>query len=296
MAGYHKVVEVYPDVPRTFTRREGDWAQEGANNTVIVMGTDRARAGPATIDDGLGTIDAEGGGTRTGAILVDTGRRDPDGNPDQGRDDAFLYLAMRTRVDENLGTKFETDDTGPAAVLKSDHVRLIFRKNLKVSATEKETHAFLDGDHLHVDMQGKARVSLDVSGEESSATIDIQGNTIVVGSDGTITLSSSGKVVVNTQNAEVNAAGSARINSPTLSIEGPGDTTIQGKLEVRGAVTLDSTLDVAAAVSAGASIFSGGPIVAVGDLTAKGKSFSTHQHTVTGVKGGDTHKTTTPPI
>ncbi len=246
MAGYHKIVESFPNVPRQFTRREGDWSQEGGNNTLIVLGTDRAKDGPATIHDGLGTLDADGKGRKTGSALVVVGRRDRDGNPDHSADDAFLYLSMRTEVDRNLRTQFETDDTGPAAVLKADHVRLAFRKNLKVSSSEKATHAYLDGDRMHVNLQDRARVDLDVRGAESSVKIDAQGNFIEIRSDGTVRIQSTSKVTVD---------------APSLSIEGPGNTTIRGTLTVQGMTRLNAALNVqgptTAAAIAAASISAG---------------------------------------
>ena len=302
--GYHKVVEVYPDVPRTFTRRQGDWSQEGGNNTLIVMGTDRAKNGPATIHDGLGSVEAPGAGTKAGSILAVVGRKDPDGNPDHKLDDAFLYLTMKSSVDQNLGTTFETNDTGPAAVAKADHIRIIFRKNLKVSATEKETHAFVNDDHLHVDMQGKARLSLDVDGGDSTATIDIQDNTIVVKSDGSVTITSKSKVTVNTHTATVNASESTTVNTPTLKITGPGDTTIDGRLTVQGATSLQATLDVTgmstlAGNTSTPTLTSGGTTVSAagmatsGNVSASavsigGNDYSAHKHQEHGKGGGIT--------
>lgn len=311
----HKVVEVFPDVPRTFTRRQGDWAQEGGNNAIIVLGTDRAKAGPATIDDGLGTIEAEGQGYKAGAILAAVGRKDPNGNPDQDRDDAFIYLAMKTKADENLGTTFESNDTGPAAIVKSDHVRFVFRKNLKISATEKATHAFLDGDHLHVNIQGKVRVDLDVSDQGSSAQIDVQGNTITIRDDGSITIQSSNRVVVNTQTAEVHAASSALVQSPQVIIDSP-DTRMTGKLTVAGESHLNGgtatpvlgTGGIVAAPGQGASVPSSatgmkvnghvevnGDVNVSEDVVAAGKSLDKHTHLVGGFKGGDEVRTTNPP-
>jgi hypothetical protein len=312
--GYHKVVEVYPAVPRTFTRRQGDWCQEGGNNTLVVMGTDRAKNGPATIDDGLGTIEADGAGAKTGAYLAVVGRKDPNGDPDHSLDDAFLYLAMKTAVDENLGTTFESDDTGPAAIIKSDHVRLAFRKNLKVSATKKATHVFFDNDHLHADIQGKVKLSLDVDGDSSSATIDVQGNTIVINSDGSITLTSNNKVTVSTKSvtidtndvtvnsdtAIVNAGSSAKINTPTLSIEGPGDTTIAGKLTVTGLATL-SAGTVTPTLTAGATMVSDSGMQTSGQVSANvvliaGANYATHEHWIDGVKAGHSSWPSGPPI
>ncbi len=306
--GYLKVIE---RVPVSFTRRGGDWVQEGGNNTLIVLGTDRAKPdGPATVDDGLGTVEADSGGKGAGTIAAVVGRKDLEGgNIDVSADDAFVYLSMKTRVDENLGTTFESSDTGPAAAVKADHVRLVFRKNLKVSATEKATHVHLDDDRLHIDMQGKARVSLDVSGDDSVATIDVQDNTITVKSDGTITVASKSQVIVHTKSAEVHAEKSALVQSPAVVIQAD-DTTITGKLhvggdtDIAGATTVAQTLAVALtaevlgvasvgglAPAAGAPAIPGGikmagDVETAGDVRAGPSSLLTHTHLVPGVKSG----------
>jgi hypothetical protein len=257
--GYLKVVE---SVPVQFVRRGGDWVQEGGNNTLVVLGTDRAILnGPATIDDGLGTVDAEGGGKGAGTVIMVAGRHDlAGGNPDINADDTTLYLSQLTDVDKNLGTVFESQNKGPSAVLVSDFVRLVFRQNMKIASALSATHAFLDGDHLHIDMQGKATVKLDVAGDSSTAEISVQNNTIKITSDGTVTVTSKNKVTVNAE--------AVTINSPV--------TTIMQKLHVGGDVDFAGALNVS------------GDVKSAGDVQSAGgaASLNNHTHIVPLVKAG----------
>jgi len=301
--GYLKVIE---KVPVQFVRRGGDWVQEGGNNTLIVLGTDRAIPnGPASIDDGLGTVEAEGGGKGAGTVIIVAGRQDlVNGNPDINADDTTLYLSQLTDVDANLGTTFETADKGPAAVLISDHVRFVFRDNMKIASAVSATHVFLDGDHLHVDMQGKAKVNLDIDGDASTCEINVQDNFIKIESDGTITITSKARVVVNTKSAEVNCETASVNGSTSVKIDTP-DTTITQKLHVGGAADFGATVDITGPTTVGATLAvsavasvggiagpGGGPIPgdvqAAGDVKGAGGSTSLgqHMHMVPGVKGG----------
>ena len=253
--GYLKIIE---SVPVSFIRRAGDWAQEGGNNALLVLGTDRARSGgPATIDDGLGTVDADGGGKGTGTITAVVGRKDLEGgNPDINADDASLYLSQKTAVDDNLGTSFETIDVGPAIVAKSDHLRFVFRNNLKIAATGKETHVFLDESGLHVDMQGKAKLTLDVSDSSAVVRVEAQGNTITISSDGTVTIKSNSEVTVQSKSVTIDAQ----------------ETSVTGDLSVQGSVK------------------------AVGDVQAGTVSLTLHDHLLAGVKAGPDTVVSGPPV
>lgn len=121
-----KVVE---KVPKSFVKRQGDWSQEGGNNTLIVMGTDRAAPGPASVDEGLGHVDAADGGKGAGTIHAVVGRKQSD--PDFTTDAAFLYLSQKTNADDNLKTGNVGKKTSekPAAVLKSTDVRIVFKED-----------------------------------------------------------------------------------------------------------------------------------------------------------------------
>lgn len=140
---------VSEDVP-SFTRRVGDYVVQGSNNTIGIFGTDRAKKGPATIDDGLGTLEAAGGGKGTGVVHFIAGRGNKDGNPDLDADLSYLYLAMKTDVDKNLGlTGVEADaGQGPAGIIKSDTVRLVFRKDIKISTADGKTYIYIKKDRI----------------------------------------------------------------------------------------------------------------------------------------------------
>lgn len=143
---YDIVEEVVPP----FTKRIGDYVAQGSNNTIMIMGTDRAKKGPATIADGLGHAKAAGGGKGAGSIHLIAGRKDKDGNPNMDKDAAFLYLSMNTEVDKNLGLSSVEGDAGkaPAAVLKADTVRIVVRKDLKFSFDGGSTYITLSKDKI----------------------------------------------------------------------------------------------------------------------------------------------------
>ena len=168
----HKVVESFPQIPRSFTRRGADWVQEGGNNSIIVLGTDRADFGPADTDTGLGTVEAPGGGVGTGCALISVGRKDQDGNPDFDVDDSFLYLAMKTEVDKNMGTDDVVSDTGPAPgfLAKSDNIRVVFRDTLKISFEneERNDYIFMNRDMTKVSFNE----DLDIIMEKDTITIE----------------------------------------------------------------------------------------------------------------------------
>lgn len=271
-------VESFPDVPRWMTPRVGDKpALESPNNSMLYLGTDRAKNGPATPNDGLGLQ------KKTGAALLVVGRKDPSGNPDHKMDDAFLYLSMKTKMDENLQTSFETNDIGPAAILKADHLRFVFRKNLKVSNLRqgKNTDIFLNDDVLHINMSNnKVKVSLDVNSSDSSIVMNVQDKSIItIKSDGTVTVAANGSVTVET---------------PNLTIQGTRGgtnmTTIKGQLMVMDVSTLlGGTVTpklAATAMAAGAgAVLPTNPtdgIKMISDVNVTGKILATGDITTTG--------------
>lgn len=138
------------DVP-VFTKRVGDHVIHGSNNTVIVLGTDRAKNGPATVDDGLGHIKAEGKGTGAGAIHIIAGMKDKeDGNPDLKDDKAYVYLSMKTEVDKNANLSSVEGDGGKAAafIAKADCLRLVFRKDVKICTEDGSTYIHIKKDQI----------------------------------------------------------------------------------------------------------------------------------------------------
>jgi hypothetical protein len=163
MAGYDKVIE---RTPETFTRRQGDWVAEGANNTILVLGTDRARAGgPATGNDGLGTLPG------AGSIAIIAGRHNSKGHPDFNSDDAFVYLSMKTNVDANLAYGSEgalgrspAKAAAKAVVLKSDNIRAVFRDNGDVRIANEDGKTFVVVSKDYIDGHVGKDLWIDVGG------------------------------------------------------------------------------------------------------------------------------------
>lgn len=164
---------VQEDVPPLRTR-VGDQAIHGSNNSVLILGRDRAAAGPATVDDGLGDQD------RAGAAHLIVGRSDKMGDPDFKKDSGFLYMSMRTRLDENLDSKpkgvpVENDVSG--AVLKSDCVRVMGRKSVRILMEDSKNFVHVDGDHALVSI-GDGSTKIDVTND--SVNISIAGGSTVI--------------------------------------------------------------------------------------------------------------------
>lgn len=149
------------DVP-PFTRRVGDRTLFGSNNSALILGTDRAKKGPATIDDGLGHIDADGKGKGTGAAHLVVGRQDKDGNPDFDKDSAFLYLSMKSEVDKNLGLDQIEKDPGKVAtaVVKSDAVRIVVRKDLKIAFDGEKSYIYMTKDSITLKIEDTGYIKI----------------------------------------------------------------------------------------------------------------------------------------
>jgi len=207
MGGHHKVVE---KVPSQFVRRIGDWFKEGANNTLIILGTDRAKPdGPASVDDGLGHIDAEEKGKGTGTITIVAGRKDNDGGElDLSQDDSLIYLSMKTEADKNLGLEEipvdvnAVEHTGPSAIMKSDAVRIVYRKEIKISVEDGSNYIYMDGDYMNISLNDKVKVLLD-STDEGDAKIWIGENLIDVAGSGEITVTAEDTTVKAKSGGEI---------------------------------------------------------------------------------------------
>lgn len=109
---------------------------------MLLLSTDRAKKGPATIDDG----NAE---KKSGAALLVVGRGDKDGNPDLVNDSAYFYVSMKSDIDSHLNSTFE-GNTGKVsyAVIKSDAVRITGRKDIKIFSEDGKGYVFLKNDNL----------------------------------------------------------------------------------------------------------------------------------------------------
>jgi len=146
------------DVPE-FVKRVGDRVIAGSNNSMIVFGTDR----PTDIDSGYGDINSLGGGKRAGSCHIIVGRAGE--NPDPIDDKSFIYLSMKTDVDDNLELTFEeeTNDVA-AAVVKSDALRFVARENLKISVggayifMKSDGTVIIDGPKIELGSDATERV------------------------------------------------------------------------------------------------------------------------------------------
>ena len=199
MSDYDMIQE--DDVP-PFVRRVGDTVYQGSNNSILIFGTDRAKDGPAKIGDGLGTLSDGGKGKKTGTIHLIVGRQDKDGNPDFKKDSAFIYLTMKTKLDTNLkvdlkgDAKIAADNDVAGAIVKSDHVRLMARKNVKILLEDSTNFVAMDKDKVCVSLKdGKNYVMM----EEKKTTINVGDNTVITldGDGKKITVKSKDKVVID---------------------------------------------------------------------------------------------------
>lgn len=216
-----------------FTRRLGDQIVQGSNNTIIILGTDRAKKGPAKLGDGLGHPTASGNGKGTGTIHLIAGRKDVDGNPDFSTDDSFMYLSMKTDVDDNLGLSSVEKSRSkiPAAVIKSDSVRFVYRKDLKICIHDGKNYIYMDDNKVTVKI-GANIIQMD--GKELKADV------------GMTKAKMDGKQIEFTNGtANVNmTAGVVKVNSPVFKIAGGCEmpwktlfTAIDGALKGHGHMT-----------------------------------------------------------
>lgn len=143
---------VQESVP-SFVKRVGDYVVQGSNNAIIILGTDRAKKGPAGLSDGYGHLGSSGKGIGSGAVHIIVGRADPDGNPDLEKDSAYMYLSMKSDPDKNLGLENVEGsvEKSSVAVIKADAVRLVVRKDLKISFEGGSTYIVLKKDEIVVE-------------------------------------------------------------------------------------------------------------------------------------------------
>jgi len=155
---------VEEDVP-PFQSRVGDYVLHGSNNSCLILGRDRAKNGPATVDDGQGSADNGAKGKGAGSAHLIAGRMDKKGDPDFKKDSSFLYLSMKTDPDANLDiTSVEKEQKGlPAAILKSDSVRLMYRKDIKVAIETGKNYIFMDDTKVTIKIGDKASIEMDKS-------------------------------------------------------------------------------------------------------------------------------------
>jgi hypothetical protein len=114
---------VYEVVPR-LQRRVGDAVLANQNNATILLGRDR----PGGVDSGYGS------GPGAGAVHAIAGRANAD-DPSIADDSVTLYLSAKSDPDDNSGTtSVGTAVKGvPTAVLRADCVRIVPRRDFKLS-------------------------------------------------------------------------------------------------------------------------------------------------------------------
>jgi hypothetical protein len=151
-------------VPR-FRKRPGDHVIQGSNNAMIVLGTDRTgrtakfkKGDKGKIVDGKPDKDQNG---KSGSVDIVVGRGQTDktsgkevdnsikkkevskrvadekieeGDPDFAADLGRVYLSMKTDPDGNMEINFlDRNPVGvPGGVIKTDHLRIVVRKTLKM--------------------------------------------------------------------------------------------------------------------------------------------------------------------
>ena len=121
MSDFDIVLESVP----SFTRRVGDQGIQGSNNVLLVLGRDR----PSPPKSGVG-------GAGAGTFHLVCGRSSED--PSFSDDKSFVYVSCKTAVDKNLRSSGieSIDSEGPSIVLKTDHTRIVSRKDVKLVTGE----------------------------------------------------------------------------------------------------------------------------------------------------------------
>lgn len=184
---------ILEDIPK-FIKRYSDQTIEGSNNTLIALGTDR----PSTTDSGLGVTDSEDNGKKSGTVHIIAGRDKED--PNFVKDNAFIYVTMKSDLDVNLGLNIEGKDRGSGIVLKSDHLRLVGRKNIKIVLNDKN-FIYFDGDKIIINFNDNV-----IRLEENNIQMNVGQSNIKLNKDGNINLKNS-ECGININNSEIVASG-----------------------------------------------------------------------------------------
>lgn len=142
-----------------FTQRPGDKVLQGSNGSRIVLGQDRTGQASETPIPGSPTIDIvvnvhdglnpeiESVGTAPQVVLNSRNELEVDknpkkrskkdnvaeGDPDFLNDKSRLYITAKSNIDENFNISVGNPAiSAPAIALKTDHIRLIANKDLKI--------------------------------------------------------------------------------------------------------------------------------------------------------------------
>lgn len=150
----------YEPVPR-FTKRPGDTALQGSNNTLLLLTTDRTGAAAVLKNGKVEKLpdDDQRGDAGTVALVAGRGRKpktsgkrvknsldkeeqdksatqSEEGNFDFENDSAIFYLSMKTKADKNFKIKHQkhksdSKEIASAAVIRADQIRLSAREDIK---------------------------------------------------------------------------------------------------------------------------------------------------------------------
>ena len=222
------------DAPaRRFQRREGDWYQESANNSIIILGSDRAiPSGPAGVDDGLGAYAPQNNGANAGTVMLIAGRKDlKNGNPDINNDASTFYLSSRTNCDSNLGLESigvsGSFDGSAAAILKSSNLRLVFRDSLKIAIDDASNYLYFDNQKININIGTNVNIEATSNGESvtinvgkshikvEDSTVTIEGATIKLGDNASAQHAVLGDVFKTMFNAHIHPSPAGPTGQPT---------------------------------------------------------------------------------
>ena len=201
--------DVVPESVPPFVKRVGDQVFQGSNNTLIVFGTDRAANGPAKKTDGLGHVNAPDSGRGAGTLHFIVGRKDPEGNPDLKSDSSYLYVTAKSNVDENLGLDSVESNVKktPGVILKSDTLRIVYRKDLKVCLHDGKNYIYMNEGKVTVKVSDNF-ISLDgkaANVEVGPTKVRLDGKSLEL-KNGNVSLTATSSLV--------------KVNSPSLKITG----------------------------------------------------------------------------
>jgi hypothetical protein len=178
---------------KRFRRREGDWSQEGSNNTLIVLETDRAKpnGGPAGTADGLGTFQESvklQDNERVGAIHIVAGRISESGDTDLVGDDSYLYMSSLTNPDVNIAiekiggeTDWEPAKKVPALIAKSNNIRIVYRNTGDIRILSDGAKSFLVMNDKFIDWSVEENFWLNVGGTKMEIKDEANSNKIRIG-------------------------------------------------------------------------------------------------------------------
>lgn len=152
---------VVEDSPH-FNARIGDRVIHGSNNTIIILGRDRVDGVDSGKEDAAGSVDIVSG--REGEDI------------DYKKDKSRVLVTSNSEVDDNFGIEDGNKSSGgPAVVIKSDEIRIIAGKDMKL---------VVDGEILI----GKGANQSVILGEELKTFLATPGSVATPAGPGSITL------------------------------------------------------------------------------------------------------------